>query len=77
MWDAVLYNLAVIGEAIKGLSSETLTRAPEVDWRAAARMRDFLVHHYFATDRDVVANTVERDIPPLRAAIERLTQREP
>lgn len=72
VWDAILYNLAVIGEAIKGLPEETQERAGEVDWSAAARMRDFIIHRYFATDPAVVGSTLEHEIPRLKAAVERL-----
>jgi uncharacterized protein with HEPN domain len=38
-FDAVLYNLHVIGEAVKNLPDDFRRRHPEVAWRAIAGMR--------------------------------------
>jgi uncharacterized protein with HEPN domain len=70
--DAVRVRLIEIGEAVKGLSSETTTKAPEIPWADVARMRDFLAHRYFDTSHSVVAHTVDHDLPVLSSAVERL-----
>jgi uncharacterized protein with HEPN domain len=71
-WDAILYNLTVIGEAVKDVSAETRRRAPEVDWAAAAKMRDLLIHRYFVTELGIVTSTIENDLPLMRKSIKRL-----
>jgi uncharacterized protein with HEPN domain len=48
--DAVLRNLEIVGEAAKGLSAETRSRAPEIPWRRIGGMRDVLIHSYFGVD---------------------------
>ena len=70
--DAVLRNLEVIGEAVKGLDDETRNRAPEVPWRRVAGMRDVLIHHYFGVDLDVVWRVVEVEGPALLVLAGRL-----
>jgi uncharacterized protein with HEPN domain len=35
-------------------------------------MRDHLAHRYFDTDHAIVAATIERDVPVLLRAVERL-----
>lgn len=72
VWDAILYNLAVIGEAAKDISEDTQQRAKEVDWSAAAKMRDIIIHRYFSTDLSIVASTLEQDIPQMKMAVARL-----
>lgn len=71
-WDAILYNLVVLGEAATRISNEVRARAPEIDWRGAIGMRNVITHDYFGVKRDAVIRTVRTDLPPLRAAVERL-----
>ena len=52
--DAVLRNLEVIGEAVKGLDDDVTNRAQDIPWRRIAGMRDVLIHHYFGVDLQVV-----------------------
>jgi uncharacterized protein with HEPN domain len=42
-----------------------------------ARMRDHLAHRYFDTTHAVVQATIDHDIAPLRAAVERLLTKLP
>ncbi len=74
--DAVLYNLLVIGEAIKHLSPRLTRARPEVSWQSAARMRDRLVHGYFRISTAIVWETIEQDLPNLRTAVSSLLAEE-
>lgn len=67
--DAVLYNLLVIGEAIKHLPSSLTDTWPEVSWHSSARMRDRLVHGYFHVSTAIVWETIKKDLPGLRVAV--------
>ena len=76
--DAVLRNLEVIGEAVKGLSPQVRSEAPEVPWVQIAGMRDVLIHQYFGVNLETVWNAVEGRLPELKAAALRLlAQRQP
>lgn len=70
--DAVLYNLVIISEAVKGLSEETRAREQNVPWRQIAGLRDLLAHEYFRVDMDEIEKIVGRDLALLEAAIARL-----
>jgi uncharacterized protein with HEPN domain len=70
--DAVRVRLIEIGEAVKALDAAILEREPSVPWQDVAGMRDHLAHRYFDTDHAIVSATVERDLPPLVAAVRRL-----
>ncbi|MDE3113938.1 MAG: DUF86 domain-containing protein [Chloroflexota bacterium] len=67
--DAVLYNLVIIGEAVKSLGDETRAQRPEVPWRQIAGLRDLLAHEYFRIDMAEVTKIVERDLAPLSEAL--------
>ncbi|MGF1667348.1 MAG: DUF86 domain-containing protein [Acidimicrobiia bacterium] len=55
----------IVGEAAKQVSESTQREYPEVPWSNAARMRDRLVHHYFAIDVDILWRTVTEEMPAL------------
>ena len=67
--DAVLRNIEVIGEAVRGITDDTRTAHPEIPWREMAGMRDRIIHDYFRVDVDVVWDVVSQDLPPLREKI--------
>ncbi|MHB1800621.1 MAG: HepT-like ribonuclease domain-containing protein [Actinomycetes bacterium] len=69
VYDACRARLIEIGEAVKHLDPALLAAAPPVRWRAIARMRDQLAHHYFDTDHAVVNYVVHEELAPLRAAV--------
>ncbi|MCY7302583.1 MAG: DUF86 domain-containing protein [Thermoleophilia bacterium] len=72
--DAWCFQLLVIGEAVQHLDQETTSRAPDVGWRRIAGIRDVIVHEYFRIELNRIRDIVALDLPPLRAAIERLSQ---
>jgi uncharacterized protein with HEPN domain len=67
---AVLYQITVIGEAVKRLSKEFRTGHPEIPWALIAGMRDNLIHGYDLVDWDEVWKTSTVDVPDLSDKIE-------
>ncbi len=70
--DALLFQFVVIGEAVKHLAPETQESAPEIPWADIAGLRDLIAHEYFRIETQRVLDIVERDLPALERAIERL-----
>ncbi len=69
---AILYQIVVIGEAVKRLSSEFRAQHPAIPWRDIAGMRDILTHQYDKVEVDDVWAVVQQDIPSLLKMIEPL-----
>lgn len=67
--DAILRNLAVVGEAAKALPEETRDRFKAVPWPSIAGLRNILVHEYFKIDSDIIRDLVDSEISPLAEAI--------
>lgn len=70
--DAIRIRLLEIGEAVKSLDPQLTAREPELPWRQIARMRDHLAHRYFLTERQIIQDTIDNDLAPLLAAVDRL-----
>lgn len=67
--DAVLKNFIVIGEAISQIDEEIKQKFPDVDWRGAKSMRNFIVHEYFSVDNSFVWETIFETIPTFKIQI--------
>lgn len=72
VFDAVRVRLIEIGEAVRSISAELLAREPDIPWIDIAGMRNHLAHRYFDTAHAIVQATLDHDVPPLAAAVERL-----
>jgi uncharacterized protein with HEPN domain len=70
--DAVIRNLEVIGEAVKGLSDDLRSSNSDVPWKQIAGMRDVLIHHYFGVKLETVWQVVVDHVPPLRERVSKL-----
>ncbi|MYC29869.1 MAG: DUF86 domain-containing protein [Chloroflexi bacterium] len=62
---AVLYQFAVLGEAVKRLSEEFRENHPSIPWNEIAGMRDRVVHGYDSVNFDRVWDAIVNDIPDL------------
>ena len=68
---AVLYQLTVIGEAVKRLSQVFRNEHSEIPWSLIAGMRDHLIHGYDLIDWDEAWKTASMDVPDLLSTVER------
>jgi uncharacterized protein with HEPN domain len=71
-FDAVVRNLEVIGEAAKHLPDEARKRAPGINWKKIAGLRDILIHEYFGIDGEIVWDVVQHKLPTLETDVTRL-----
>lgn len=69
---AVIWQLCVIGEAANQVSPATRQEGGEIPWRRIVDMRNKLIHDYYDIKLEDVWDTVQDDLPPLIASIQRL-----
>ena len=69
VYDAVLRNIEIIGEAVKHIPNEIRQEHAEIDWRRIAGMRDIVAHHYFSIHNEIVWDVVANKIPILKEQI--------
>jgi uncharacterized protein with HEPN domain len=68
---AVLMELIVIGEAVKGLSDEFRGALPDIPWKKVAGMRDRLIHDYRNWDLEEIWRTIQDRLPELIQILEK------
>lgn len=72
--DGIVLMLITIGENLKRFEKyggkPYMDDNPEIDWKAAKGTRDFLSHHYFDLDSEVIFNICSQHLPDLKHAFE-------
>src|SRR5919199_2791968 len=69
---AVMRQLEIMGEAARRLSEETRQELSEIPWHQIIGMRNRLIHVYDDVDLAIVWDTVQNDLPPLIAQLEKI-----
>lgn len=76
VYDAVVRNLEVLGEAAKNVPEEIRRRYPEIEWRKIAGLRDVLAHFYFGLEEETLWDVVKNKIPALLPVLERIREKD-
>lgn len=69
---AVLYNIAIIGEAASKLSIEIQSNNSEIPWSAIINMRHRIVHDYGNINIQTVKEVLDSDLPILRQQVSKI-----
>ncbi len=69
---ATIRSLEIIGEAVKKLPKEITDNYPEIPWKSIAAMRDILIYEYFGVNMNLVWNTIQKELLPLRNAAQKI-----
>jgi uncharacterized protein with HEPN domain len=68
-YDAVLRNLAIIGEAVKSLPVDFKEHRPSVPWASIAGRRNIVVHEYFRANPHLITDILDDHLQRLTDAI--------
>lgn len=75
VFDAVRMRLLEVGEAVNGIPQQLRDTEPAVPWGEIIGMRNWMVHRYFGTVHAYIWATVDQDLDPLLAALDRIAAR--
>ena len=71
--DGITMMLIAMGEQLKRLDSALdfalAEPYPNIDWKGAKRTRDFLSHHYFTIDAEIIFDICQNKLPALKQTI--------
>ena len=70
--DAVIRRLEIIGEAARRLPLESRNTLPDLPWHSMIGIRNVMIHEYDDVDLTIIWDTVQRDLPLLIEAIEKV-----
>lgn len=69
---AVERKMLIISEAAIRLKDEAETLCPGIPWRDVRGIGNWLRHQYDRVDIEMVWDTIQQDLPLLKAAVERV-----
>ena len=71
---AVVWQIQIIGEAVKNIQEKIRGQYKDVPWKYMARMRDKIAHFYFGIDYEIVWDVIKNKIPLIKPLIEKIYQ---
>ena len=75
VFDAVRMRLLEMGEAVNGIPASLRESEAAIPWQQIIGMRNWMAHRYFDTVHAYVWTTVDSDLDPLVAALDRIANR--
>jgi uncharacterized protein with HEPN domain len=76
IYDAVLRNFGIIGEAMGQIDEEIRNRHIEVAWREIRLFRNIITHRYFSLNNTLIWNIVENQVGELEQQIKAILEQE-
>ncbi|MBI4337512.1 MAG: DUF86 domain-containing protein [Chloroflexi bacterium] len=73
---AVLYNLAILGEAVRSVPPEVQTKYTDVPWARARAMRNKVIHEYHGVSLPILWDTITVDLPALASLLQAMLDAE-
>ena len=69
---AVLYSLAIIGEAVRSIPPELESAHPDTPWDDVRGMRNVVIHEYFQVNLAIIWQTIREDLVSLELSFRQL-----
>jgi uncharacterized protein with HEPN domain len=63
--EAIVFNLAQIGELVRFVEDEIQSQSPQVNWPAMKGLRNRIIHDYDYVKPLVIKSIVQNDLPKL------------
>lgn len=70
--DAVVRNFQIIGEVARHIPTYLEERWPQAPWADMRDMRNVVIHEYFGVSREILWQTITKDLPSLSPLLTRI-----
>jgi len=74
--DGICMKLIAVGESLKKIDSITdkklLVEYPQIEWKKIKGIRDFISHHYFDLDAEVIFGICQNNIDDLLKTLKQI-----
>ena len=67
-----MYNLAIIGEAVRGIPREIEASYPKIPWVEVRGIRNIVIHEYFQVNLSIIWQTLQEDLVSLEVSLQQL-----
>lgn len=72
VFDAVIRNLEVIGEAARNIPESIKEQNINIPWNKMIGLRNIAIHEYFGVDADIIWEIITKDLPDTKSQIMKL-----
>lgn len=72
LFDAVIRNLEVIGEASKNIPDDIRERYEDIPWQRMVGLRNILIHEYFGINKQVIWKIITENLPDIKPKVKKL-----
>jgi uncharacterized protein with HEPN domain len=70
VFDAVVRNLEIIGEAARNIPEEVRAEYSSIEWKRMIGLRNIMIHEYFGIDINIVWEIINKNIPSTKPKLE-------
>lgn len=74
--DATIFAISQIGELVKNISQETMSKYPNIEWRIIKNLRNKIVHDYEGIKLNFIWDIVKEDIIQLKVELKKILEYE-
>jgi len=72
IYDAIIRNLEVIGEAVENIPESVRNAHTEIDWDEMVEIREMLIHEYFDIEDAIILDLLKNKLPDLYLKVEKM-----
>ena len=72
IYDAIIRNLEVIGEAVENIPESVRNAHTEIDWDEMVEIREMLIHEYFDIEDAIILDLLKNKLPDLYLKVQKM-----